>query len=282
MSLQTTVAGAGEPITIDRSDRIRLIGERINPRPESDLATALAAGDMEPVRRLAVEQVENGADLIDVNVDVDGVEKAVALPQVVEAVGEAVDAPVVVDTNYEDADVLREALEVCPGRPVINSVNGETESLETILPIAAEYDTAVIGLTMDDDGIPRDADTRVEIAGTILERAEAAGVPREDVIVDCAAIPLSTDSSTGAVTLETMRRVRDEFGNNVTLGLSNVSYELPERERINQIFLAMAMEAGLNVPIVHPGDTVETALVADLVLGRDDYAKRFLTHYRSR
>jgi 5-methyltetrahydrofolate--homocysteine methyltransferase len=282
MSLQTTVSGAGDPITIDRSEQIRLIGERINPRPESDLAKALASGDMAPVRRLAEEQVETGADLIDVNVDVDGVDKAATLPRVVEAVAEAVDAPIVIDTNYEDADALRDALGVCPGRPVINSVNGETESLETILPIAAEYDTAVIGLTMDDDGIPRDADTRVEIAGTILDRAEEAGVAREDVIVDCAAIPLSTDSNTGAVTLETMRRVRDEFGSNITLGLSNVSYELPERDRINQVFLAMAMEAGLNVPILNPGETIETALIADLVMGRDDFAKRFLTHYRSR
>lgn len=282
MSHNTTVRGAGDPVTIDRTEQVRIIGERINPRPDSSLAIALSEGDMDPVRRLTQEQMDNGADLIDVNVDVDGIDKETILPQVVETVAAECDAPIVIDTNYEDADALEAALDVCPGKPVINSVNGEEESLETILPLVSEYDTAVIGLAMDDDGIPKDVETRVQIAETILERTSEAGIPDEDVIIDCAALPLSADAGAGVVTLETMERVRDEFGNNITLGVSNASYQLPEREQINRIFLAMAIEAGLSVPIVHPGDSYETILVADLVMGRDDFAKRFLSHYRSR
>lgn len=281
MTLKTTVQGAGDSLTIDRADRVVMIGERINPRPESDLAAALAESDMDPVRRLASEQVENGADLIDINVDVEGLDKETILPLVVEAVADETDVPIVIDTNYEDAAALEAALEVCPGKPVVNSVNGEEASLETILPLIAEYGTAVIGLTMDDDGIPDDAQTRFQIAETILDRATAAGVPVEDVIIDCAAIPISTDHEAGRTTLETVERVRDELGNNITLGVSNVSFELPQREPINNTFLAMAISAGVNVPIVHPESARETVLIADLVRGRDAYAKRYLNYYRS-
>lgn len=282
MSHQTTVRGAGDPLTIDRTEQVRIIGERINPRPDSSLAEALSDGDMDIVRRLTNEQMDNGADLIDINVDVDGIDKESVLPRVVETVAEETDAPIVIDTNYEDVVALEAALDVCPGKPVINSVNGEQDSLETILPLVAQHETAVIGLTMDDDGIPKDVATRFGIAETILERTSDAGIPEEDVIIDCAALPLSADANAGAVTLETMERVRDAFGNNITLGVSNTSYQLPEREQINNVFLAMAIESGLSVPIVHPGDSLETILIADLVMGRDDFAKRFLSHYRSR
>ncbi|AUX10156.1 5-methyltetrahydrofolate--homocysteine methyltransferase [Halalkaliarchaeum desulfuricum] len=282
MSLQTTVEGAGESVTLDRTQQVHLIGERINPRPESDLAEALSEGNLEPVRELADEQVENGADLIDVNVDADGVDKDEMLPKAVETVADAVDVPIVIDTNYEDADALEEALDLCPGKPIVNSVNGELESLETILPLVDEYETAVIGLTMDDDGIPDDADTRFEIAQAILARADEHGIPKEDVIIDCAALPLSTDSEAGRTTLDTMEMVRDELGNSITLGLSNVSFELPNREEINSVYLAMAIRAGLNVPIVRAETTKEVALIADLAMGRDDFAKRYLGYYRGR
>ena len=282
MSVQTTVEGSGESITLDRSEQVHLIGERINPRPESDLAAALSKGDMAPVRELAVEQVDNGADLIDVNVDADGVDKREMLPKAVETVADAVDVPIVIDTNYEDAAALEEALERCPGKPVVNSVNGEEESLETILPLVAEYETAVIGLTMDDDGIPDDAESRFEIAKKILARADNNGIPKENVIVDCAALPVSTNSEAGRTTLDTMEMVRDELGNSITLGLSNISFELPNREQINSVYLAMAIRAGLNVPIVHAETTKEVGLIADLAMGRDDFAKRYLGYYRGR
>ena len=281
MSLQTTVQGTGSPVTIDRDEQVRIIGERINPRPESDLAEALAAGDLEPVRSLAAEQVANGADLVDVNVDVDGVDKDEILPAAVEAVSEEVEAPIVIDTNYEDADALEAALQVAPGKPVVNSVSMEEASREAILPLVAEYDAAVVGLTMDEAGPPDDADTRIEMAEALLEEAEEYDIPREDVIIDPLALPLSSDSDIGFEILQAMETIRDEFGNNITMGLSNISYEMPERETINDLYLAMAIQAGLSVPIVNAGETREAILLADLIMGRDDFAKRFLSYYRS-
>ena len=282
MSLQTTVEGTDSSLTIDRTEQVRIIGERINPRPESDLAEALANENMDPVRELAIDQVENGADLIDVNVDVDGVEKETVLPMAVEAVADAVDVPIVIDTNYDDADALEAALEVTPGKPIINSVSMESPSLDAILPLVAEYDTAVIGLTMDEAGPPDDAETRVEFAEALLEEAAGYDIPPEDVIIDPLALPLSSNSEIGAEILTAMERIRDELGNNITLGLSNISFEMPERERINDLFLAMAIQSGLSVPIVNAGETREAILLADLMMGRDDFAKRFLSYYRSK
>ncbi|MDZ7849521.1 MAG: dihydropteroate synthase [Halodesulfurarchaeum sp.] len=282
MTVVTEVEGTEETVRIDRTEQVRIIGERINPRPESDLAVALQNEDMEPVRELALEQVENGADLIDVNVDADGIDKETVLPMAVETVADAVDVPIVIDTNYDDADALEAALEVVPGRPIVNSVSMEGPSLETIFPLVAEYDTAVVGLTMDESGPPGSAEGRIELAEALLEQADEYGVDREDVILDPLAYPLSTDSDAGLDVLTAMETIREEFGNNITLGLSNISYEMPERDRINNLYLAMAIEAGLNVPILNPGETRETVLIADLVMGRDDYAKRFLGHIRSR
>ncbi|MGM0372543.1 MAG: dihydropteroate synthase [Halobacteriota archaeon] len=282
MSLQTTVEGADSSLTIDRTDQVRIIGERINPRPESDLAEALANEDMEPVRELAIEQVENGADLIDVNVDVDGVDKETVLPMAVEAVADAVDVPIVIDTNYDDAEALEAALQVAPGKPVINSVSMEEASREAILPLVAEYETAVVGLTMDESGPPDDAETRFELAEALLEEAEAHDIPREDVIIDPIALPLSSNSDIGFEILKAMEQIRDELGNNITLGLSNISFEMPEREKINDLYLAMAIQSGLSVPIVNAGETREAILLADLMMGRDNFAKRFLGYYRSK
>jgi 5-methyltetrahydrofolate--homocysteine methyltransferase len=282
MSLQTTVTGTGAPIQIDRTDQVRLIGERINPRPESTLTEALIDGNMEPVRELAVEQVENGADLIDVNVDVDGVDKEKMLPKAVDAVAEEVDVPVVIDTNYEDAEALEAALEVAPGKPVINSVSMESASSEAILPLVAEYETAVVGLTMDESGPPDDAATRVELAKALLDEAANYDIPSDDVIIDPLALPLSSNADIGAEILSAMEQIRDELGNNITLGLSNISYEMPQRDQINNLFLAMAIQSGLSAPIVNVGKSRDAILIADLVMGRDKFAKRYLSHYRSK
>ncbi len=282
MSLQTTVQGAGSPLTIDRESHVRIIGERINPRPESALADALVDGNVAPVGELAVEQVENGADLIDVNVDTDGVKKETVLPAAVEAVADAVDAPIVIDTNYDDRTALERALEVAPGKPVVNSVSMEPESLDAILPLVAEYETAVVGLTMDESGPPDDAETRVELAEALLEEAAAYDIPAEDVIIDPLALPLSSNAAIGEAILTAMEQIRDDLGNNITLGLSNISYEMPQREQINNRFLAMAIQSGLSVPIVNAAEARETMLIADLIMGRDDFAKRYLSYYRSK
>ena len=186
-----------------------------------------------------------------------------------------------------DVGALRAALavhkELAPeGKPLINSVNGEEERLEQVLPLVAEYGAAVIGLTMDDDGIPSESAKRLTIARKIVERAEALGIPREDVLIDCLALTVGADSQAGVVSLGAMRMVREELGLNMTLGASNVSFGLPEREVINWAFLAMAIQNGVNCPIVNAAKVRPAILAADLLLGRDEYAMRYIKAYKKR
>jgi 5-methyltetrahydrofolate--homocysteine methyltransferase len=168
------------------------------------------------------------------------------------------------------------------GKPLVNSVNGEEANLERVLPLVAEYKTAVIGLAMDDDGIPPTPEKRLVVAHKIVERAEALGIPREDVIIDCLALTVGADDwQAGRITLETIQMVREELGVNMTLGASNVSFGLPEREVLGGAFLAMAIQNGVNCPIVDAAKVRLAILAADLLLGRDEYAAiRYIKAYR--
>ncbi len=274
---KTVVIGPGKPTV--------LIGERINPTGRKRLTDALSAGSVEIIGQEAKLQIAAGADVLDVNVGAAGVDEVDLLPRAVRVVMEAVDAPVCIDSP--DIEALRAALtvhkELAPdGKPLINSVNGEEERLEKVLPLAAEYGAAVIGLTMDDDGIPSESAKRLAIARKIVERAEALGIPREDVIIDCLALTVGADSQAGVISLETMRMVRQELGLNMTLGASNISFGLPERDVINWAFLAMAIQNGLNCPIVNAAEVRTSILATDMLLGRDDYAMRYIKAYKKR
>jgi len=277
--MRTELAGREKKVIVDRASPVVIIGERINPTGKKRLAEALQAGDMDYVRELARAQVANGADLLDVNVGAAGVEEEEVLPIAVQAVAEIVDVPIVIDSTHETA--LPKALEVCPGRPLINSVNGEEASLKRILPLVKEYDTAVIGLTMDDDGIPDDAEGRLTIAETILKRAARLGIAEKDVIIDCLTLTVGADSLAAITTLRTVQLVAEELGVNVCLGASNVSFGLPQRDKVNNLFLAMATLAGMNVAIVNPAHAREALLIADLIMGRDEYATRYLDYFRA-
>jgi len=222
---------------------------------------------------------------LDVNVGAAGVDEVDLLPRAVKLVLEAVDNPIAIDTA--DGKALAAALathkEVNPdGKPLINSVNGEEASLARVLPLVAEYGTAVIGLCMDDDGIPETPEKRLAVAKKIVERAEALGIPREDILIDCLALTVGADSKAGWTTLEAIRLVREELGVNMALGASNISFGLPERETINGAFLAMAIARGLNCPIVDAAKVAHYIQAADLALGRDEYAMRYLKAYRKR
>ena len=175
---------------------------------------------------------------------------------------------------------LAAALAVCPGRPIVNSVTGEEASLEEVLPLVKEYGVPVIGLTLDEKGIPADAEARVEIAHRIVERAEAIGIPREDVIIDCLTLSLGANVKAGLGTLEATRRVKAELGVNQTQGASNVSHGLPNRPLLTGAYLAMAIEAGLTCPTVDVAQVRLAVLSADLILGRDNYAMRFISAFR--
>ena len=277
--MQTELAGREKKVIIDRDGPVIIIGERINPTGKKRLAEALQAGDMDYVQELARAQVNNGADLLDVNVGAAGVEEEEVLPIAVQAVAEAVDAPIVIDSTHETA--LPKALEVCPGRPLINSVNGEEASLQRLLPLVKEYKTAVMGLTMDDTGIPDDPEGRFAVAEKILERAAKHGIAEQDVIIDTLTLTVGADSKAAITTLRTAEMVKDKLGLNVCLGASNVSFGLPQRDKVNNLFLAMATLAGMNVAIVNPAHAREALLIADLIMGRDEFAARYLDYFRA-
>lgn len=283
--METVLKSARKTVVIGPERPTVIIGERINPTGKKRLAAALSEGNLDLVRQEALAQVEAGADVLDVNVGAADVDEVALLPQAVRLVMETVDAPVSIDSANVGA--LRAALavhkELSPqGKPLINSINGETASLEQVLPLVAEYKTAVIGLAMDDDGIPATPEKRLAVVRKIVERAEALGIPREDILIDCLALTIGADSQAGRITLQAIRMVREELGVNMALGASNVSFGLPDREIINGAFLAMAIQNGVNCPIVDADKVRPYILAADLALGRDDYATRYLRAYRRR
>jgi 5-methyltetrahydrofolate--homocysteine methyltransferase len=228
----------------------------------------------------ALAQVKAGADILDVNVVAPGVDEVAVLPEVVRMIMEAVDAPLCIDIN--DPRALEAALKVYKGKPIVNSVTGEDKSLNEILPLVKRHGAAVIGLTIDNEGIPKTAEKRAAVARKIIERAESMGIPREDVIIDCLALSLGADSNAGLVTLDAIRRVKEELGVNQTLGASNISFGLPNRSVINDAFLAIAIVKGVTCPTVDAAKVRPAVLSADLVLGRDRFAQRFIKDFRQR
>lgn len=283
--METVVKGIGKKVVIGDDRPTVILGERINPTGKKKLAAALLAGDLELVRQEALNQVEAGADILDVNVGAAGVDEVDLLPRAVKLVMETVDVPVCIDTPNGEALAAALAMhkKLNPeGRPLVNSVNGEEASLARVLPLVAEYGTAVIGLCMDDDGIPKTPEKRLAVAKKIVERAARHGVGREDILIDCLALTVGADAKAGWVTLEAIRMVKEELGLNLALGASNVSFGLPERETINGVFLGMAIMRGLNCPIVDAAKVARFIQAADLAMGRDEYAMRYLKAYRKR
>jgi len=278
--MRTKLSSATKEVIIGDGLPTVLIGERINPTGKKEMAEALKAGDLEIICKVALAQVQAGADILDVNVNTFGVDEVTMLPQVVQAVMDTVDVPLCLDCANPKALVA--ALKVYKGKPLINSVTGEEQSLAKILPLVREYGTAVIGLTQGDDGIPSEPEQRVAIAQKIVERAEAAGIPGEDVIIDCLSLTVGADTRAGLVTIESIQRVKAELGVNMTMGASNISFGLPDRTLLNSAFLAIIIAAGVTCPIVNVAKIRPIVLAADLVLGHDKRARRYTEAYRQR
>ena len=276
--METRVSSTTKEVIIGPDQPTVLIGERINPTGKQKLAEALKAGNLEVVRNEALAQAQAGADIIDVNVSTFGVDEVTLLPRAVQAVLDVVDIPLCLDCANPGA--LEAALKVYKGKPLINSVTGEERSLARILPLVKEYGAAVIGLLQDDEGVPKDAERRVAIARKIVERAEAAGIPRQDIIIDCLALAIGADTKSGLVTLETIRRVKAELGVNTVLGASNISFGLPDRDSLNSAFVAIAIAAGVTCLVVDVAKVRPFVLAADLVLAKDDYARRYIKAFR--
>jgi len=277
--MQTRLKGVKKEVVIDTDGPFIVIGEKINPTGRKKLAEALQANNFDYVRDLAIKQVEAGADVLDVNVGVPGIDEVALMPQVVKAVSEAVDAPLCLDSA--NAQALAAGLAVVKGRALVNSVNGEERMLASVLPIVREFSAAVIGLTMDDTGIPNDPEVRVAIADKILNRAAQLGIGADSVVIDPLVMAVGADSNAASITLRTIEMVRRAFGVNVNLGASNVSFGLPDRHTLNQVFLAMAIGAGASCAITDPLKLTSTIRAADLVRGRDSYARRYIKYLRA-
>ena len=278
--METRLSSATKEVIIGHDQPTTLIGERINPTGKKRMTEALKAGNLEIVREEALAQVKAGADVIDVNVAAAGVDEVTLLPQAVRVVMDTVDAPLCLDSPNPEA--LEAALKVYDGKPLINSVTGEEHSLRKVLPLVKEYGAAVIGLVQDEAGVPKDAERRLTIAHKILSFAEAEGIPRGDVIIDCLAFAVGADPSSGLVILETIQRIKAELGVNLTLGASNVSFGLPDRSLLNNAFVAMVIAAGATCLIVDAAKVRPMVLAADLLLSHDEYARRYIGAYRKR
>ena len=276
--METVIKSISKEVTISIDKPFVVIGEKINPTGRKKLAAALKEGDFEYVKQIALNQVAAGADILDVNVGVPGADEVDLLPRVAKIVSEVVDIPLCLDSANPAA--LAAALRVLPGRPLVNSVNGEEHSLDAVLPVIKEFGVPVIGLVMHDDGIPNDAETRLKVAEKIIQRAAKLGIPAQDIVIDPLVLTVGADHTAGVVTLETIRRVKQEFGVNINLGASNVSFGLPDRHTINQAFLALAMGAGATCAITDPMKLTSIIRAADLLQGRDYYGSRYIAYFR--
>jgi 5-methyltetrahydrofolate--homocysteine methyltransferase len=278
--METKLTSATREVIISGERPTVLIGERINPTGKKKLTKALQNGDLRLVRKEALNQVQAGANVLDINVGILDVDEVALLPKVVQIVMDTVDVPLCLDSTNHMA--LEAALKVYRGKPLINSVTGQEHSLQSILPLIKEYRSAVIGLTMDDNGIPDDVNQRVSIAHKIVERAEAIGISRKDIVIDCLALAVGANTKAGFVVIEAIRRIKAELGVNLTLGVSNISFGLPDRSLLNNVFLTIAIAMGVNCPIVDIAKIRPSVLATDLILNRDKYAKLYVKAYQQR
>jgi 5-methyltetrahydrofolate--homocysteine methyltransferase len=255
-----------------------MIGEKINPTGRKKLAAALSEGNLDYVCQLAESQVAWGADVLDINVGVPGLDEVAVVKKLVELLATVVDVPLCLDSA--SPAVLAAGLAVAPGKPLVNSVSGEEKRLETVLPLVKERGAAVIGLTMDDNGIPKTPEERLAVAEKIIERAARMGIPVEDIIIDPLVLTVGSDSHAALITLQTVDLLRKEFGININLGASNVSFGLPDRPTVNQTFLTLAIQMGATCSITDPSKLGATSRAVDLLLGRDANSMRYLKYFR--
>ena len=266
-------------ISIDRP--FVIIGERINPTGRKVLAAEMKEGRMDRVRSDAIAQAAAGAHMLDINAGIPAADEPALLVAAIKAVSEVSDLPICIDSSVLEA--LEAGLAAYEGKALVNSVTAEDERMDRILPLVKKHGAAVIAMANDETGISMVPEERVAIARRILDRAAEYGIPREDVIIDPIAMTVAADPTCGLVTLETMRLIRDQLGNNMTCGASNVSFGLPDRATVNAAFLPLAMHAGLTCAITNPlvPEVRRAVLAGDLLLGHDEYAMRWISSYRA-
>ncbi|HYM49466.1 MAG TPA: dihydropteroate synthase [Candidatus Limnocylindrales bacterium] len=280
--METILRSRSREVVISGAAPFVMIGERINPTGRKVLAAEMKVGRMERVKADAVAQVAAGAQMLDVNAGVPGIDEPALLVATIRAVSEVVDVPLCLDSSVVEA--LEAALPIYEGKALVNSVTAEDERLDRILPLVRKHGAAVIGMANDETGITMVPEERLQIARKIVERAVYYGIPREDVVIDPIAMTVAADPQAGVITLRTMELIRDELGNNMTCGASNVSFGLPDRHALNAAWLPVAMRAGLTCAITNPliGEVRMAVLASDLLLGHDEYAMRWIADFRER
>jgi 5-methyltetrahydrofolate--homocysteine methyltransferase len=276
---ETKLASRSKTVVIADNLPTRIIGERINPTGRKELSAELKEGKMNIVSQEATAQAKAGADILDVNVGVPKIDQVITIKQAITTVQNLVNLPICIDTT--DAEVLEAALQTVVGKPLINSVNGEEESLNSVLPLAKKYGACVLGLTLDEDGIPKTAEGRLQVARKIVERALELGIKRENILIDALTLTASAQQEGVQETIKAIRLIKEELGVATVLGVSNISFGLPDRKKVNTAFLAMAIQAGLNAPILDP--TIEemkaTLMASDILVNRDISSQRYLKAY---
>lgn len=277
--MHTILKSNSKEIVIGIDKPFVMIGEKINPTGIKKLGQALVDKNMDYVKYLAKRQVDWGADVLDVNVGHPQIDEAEIIPMVVEAIRSVVDVPLCIDSN--EPKILEAGLNAAPGKPLVNSVNGEEKQLATVLPIVKARGAAVIGLTIGDDGIPPTPEGRLAAAAKIIERAAKMGIPIEDIIIDPLVMTVGHSSVAATITLKTIELIVKEFGVNISLGASNVSFGLPDRHSLNAAMLSLAMQMGTTCSITDPIKLGSAIRATDLLLGRDANSMRYLKYFRA-
>ncbi len=284
MSIRTVIESKTRAAVIGFDEPFCVIGERINPTGRRVLAAELAAGDFSTVRRDALEQVSAGADVLDVNAGVTAVDpnrsEPPLLADLVRLVQSMVSVPISIDSSVTGA--IEAGLEVCEGRPLVNSVTGEEEKLEAILPLVRKYRVPVVGVSNDESGISMDPEVRFQVARKIVERAADHGIPSCDVVIDPLVMPIGALGDAGRQVFSLCRKLREELKVNTTCGSSNISFGLPERHGINASFLPMAIASGMTSAIMNPCRPQEMTAVraADVLMGTDRDCAAWIRSHR--
>jgi len=276
----TVVSSATREVVIGFERPFVIIGERINPTGRKLLAAEMAAGDFSRVEADARAQVEAGAHMLDVNAGIPLADEPAILAKAVKLVQSITDAPLSIDSSIVAA--LEAGLSVYQGKALVNSVTGEEERLEAVLPLIRKYGAAVVAISNDETGISEDPDVRFAVAKKIVERAADHGIPASDVVVDPLVMPVGAINTAGRQVMRLVRRLREELKVNTTCGASNVSFGLPNRDGINSAFLTMAIASGLTSAITNPlhAETVRACLGADVMMGHDPHCERWITRFR--
>jgi 5-methyltetrahydrofolate--homocysteine methyltransferase len=276
----TIVSSATRTVVIGDDRPFVIIGERINPTGRKVLAAEMAAGDFSRVERDVVAQLEAGAHMLDVNAGIPLADEPAILAKTVALVQSMTDVPLCLDSSIVEA--LEAGLAVYQGKALVNSVTGEEERLERVLPLVAKYGAAVVAISNDETGISMDPDVRFAVAKKIVERAADHGIPRDDIVVDPLVMPVGAVATAGRAAFRLLGRLRDELGVNSTCGASNVSFGLPNREGVNAAFLNMAIASGLTSAITNPiAEGVRHAVMAsDVLMGNDQDAARWIRQFR--